>query len=371
MTEKVHVPGFGTLFKYRRSPYWQIRYFHRGKPRQESSHSTKQQAATNLLKKRVTEMTSGRLIGPAADKVTLAGLEAMLVANYEVKARKSKPPLARLRDYFGEHAHALDITPDRVTADVQKRLKERAAAQTVKNEVTALGRMFTLAYRAGRLPHRPFFEMPRVSNARQGFFTDAEVGRLLEHLPPYLRPFVEAAYITGWRRGELRNLRWSQVEWETGTMRLERGTTKSGEPRVFPFGEFPHLHTILRQQQEATLALERETDGIVPWVFHRDGQQVAWHYHAWRVACAKAGIPGRLLHDMRRSAVRNLVRAGVSEPVAMTLSGHKTRAIFDRYNIVADADLREAVRRLAAYHGTEAPEPRKVVALGGARTRRQ
>lgn len=185
------------------------------------------------------------------------------------------------------------------------------------------------------------------------------------------QPFVEAAYITGWRRGELRNLRWSQVDWESGAIRLERGTTKSGEPRSFPFIAHPRLAELLREQRGATSALERELDCVCPWVFHRKGHQITWHYQAWHTACEKAGIPGRLLHDLRRSAVRNLVRAGASEQVAMSITGHKTRSVFDRYHIVSSSDQIEAVKKLAALHGAIVPEPRKVVAIGEASARRR
>jgi integrase len=154
-------------------------------------------------------------------------------------------------------------------------------------------------------------------------------------------------------------------------LRLERGTTKSGEPRSFPFAAHPRLTSLLLEQQEKTAAFERASGSLCPWVFHRNGRQAkGWYYDAWRTGCEKAGVPGRLVHDLRRSAVRNLVRAGVSEVVAMTLTGHKTRSVFDRYHIVSSTDQTEAVRKLAKLHGAVIPEPRRVVAIGEARQMR-
>jgi hypothetical protein len=161
------------------------------------------------------------------------------------------------------------------------------------------------------------------------------------------------------------------VDWASGDLRLERGTTKSGEPRSFPFRDHARLSELVRTRREETTAFEKESDTLCPWVFHRKGHQVSWYYHAWQVACRKAGVPGRLFHDLRRSAVRNLVRAGNSELVAMSLSGHKTRSVFDRYHIVSSTDQAEAVRKLAALQGAITPEPRKVVALGDALSERR
>ncbi len=175
---------------------------------------------------------------------------------------------------------------------------------------------------------------------------------------------IETAYICGWRRGELLALQWAQVDWESGTIRLERGTTKSGEPRTFPFGAHPRLAGLLRAQRQRTSAFERATGSVCPWVFHRNGRRLrGWYYDSWRTACRKAGVPGRLVHDLRRSAVRNLIRAGVSEQVAMTLSGHKTRSVFDRYNITSSADQREAVQKLAALQGGAALPARNVASF--------
>ncbi len=151
-------------------------------------------------------------------------------------------------------------------------------------------------------------------------------------------------YITGWRKGEILGLQWRQVDFRAGRVALDPGTTKNDEGRTFPFTR--ELRELLEQQERYTSKLQREEDKVIPWVFHRKGKPIGDFRKAWATACKKAGVPGRIPHDFRRTAVRNLVRAGIPERVAMQMTGHKTRSVFERYNIVSEGDLDAAAKRL-------------------------
>ena len=170
-----------------------------------------------------------------------------------------------------------------------------------------------------------------------------------------LRGIVAFAYITGWRTpSEILSLEWRQVDLNAGEVRLDPGSTKNGDGRVFPFTR--DLRRVLDDQQILAETLTHEQGLIARYVFcyttgKKAGQRIteSGFNKAWRQARVAAGCPGRIPHDFRRTAVRTLVRAGVPERVAMTLTGHKTRSIFERYNITSPGDLRDAARRLDAY----------------------
>jgi len=137
------------------------------------------------------------------------------------------------------------------------------------------------------------------------------------------------------------------VDFKAGTVRLEPETTKNREGRTFIMT--PMLRATLEQQRAHTEALQREQGQIIPWVFHREGEPIRGFRRSWKTACKKAGQPGRIPHDFRRTAVRNLERAGVPRSTAMKMVGHKTEAIYRRYAIVDEVMMREGAEKLAKY----------------------
>jgi integrase len=226
-------------------------------------------------------------------------------------------------------------------------------------------RAYTLARKEGLLTTRPEFPVITVDNARQGFFERADFEKVRAELQSETaKNVVTFAYLTGWRtRSEILPLTWDRVDFAAGVVRLDVRQSKNGAGRSFPFDAMPELGAVLGRQKLAADAFQAIHGGRPRWVFfHLDvapggapaGSPVRAFDQAWRSACVRAGVSGRILHDFRRTAVRNLVRAAVSESVAMQLCGHKTRKIFDRYSIVSERDLREGVAKLAAQAEREA-----------------
>ena len=215
-----------------------------------------------------------------------------------------------------------------------------------------------------RVPHIP---MLKETNVRKGFFEHEDFLSLRNALPSYLKGFVTFAYKTGWRFSEITGLKWRQVDLIRGIVRLEAGTTKNDDARTVYLDE--ELTEVFARQAEA----RKKTGKLISYVFPgKDGtRRIKDIRGAWEAACRKAKIGRRLFHDFRRTAVRNMVRAGVPERVAMTISGHRTRSVFDRYNIVSEADLKLASQKQEAYleaftgtiSGTEREKGKKVVVL--------
>jgi integrase len=152
----------------------------------------------------------------------------------------------------------------------------------------------------------------------------------------------------------------AEAELEAGTLRLDPGKTKNDQGRVVYFPA--DLKRLVAAQVERVRAMERKTGRIIPYLFphlrgRHCGERVQDFRGAWATARRKAGIPGMLRHGLRRTAVRNMVNAGVPERVAMKVTGHKTRAVFDRYHIVSPGDLQDVARRLTGtISGTAAPD---------------
>lgn len=250
-----------------------------------------------------------------------------------------------LRPFFGS-IRAPKLRFGIVQRYVEQRQAAGASNATINRETALLRRSFNLANES--LP--PFPSKLKENNVRKGFFEHHDYKALLRTLPIELRPVLTFGYYTGCRKGEILGLQWSQVDLLEHVVRLEAGTTKNDQARLIPLA--PELYEALKMQK----SIRERKYPTCPWVFFRDGEQILDFRGGWEEACKDAKLwneqtkkPTKLFHDLRRTGVRNLVRAGVPESVAMKISGHKTRSIFERYNIVTEADLKAAAERLGQY----------------------
>ena len=344
--------GLGRIFR-RGSVYW-IAYYHRGKEHRESTESRKESDANRLLKRRLGEIGQGKFIGPSEEKVEFEDLAADYLSDFRLKGNRStewaEVRVKHLRGFFG-FDKAIDITTDRIRKYTEARLEDGASNGTVNRDLAALSRMFSLAIQAGRLSTRPHIPKLQEAQPRQGFLEHWEYLALRENLPSNYRDVLDFGYFCGWRRGEILSLEWRDVDMQAGVIRLRPELSKNKEGRVLPLPA-PLKEVMERRAQVRSLEC--------PFVFHVEGKRIGDWRKSWRTACKKAGLPGKLFHDFRRTAVRNLVRAGVPERVAMGVTGHKTRDVFDRYDIVNESDLEKATSKLAEYVAGQSPTPQVI-----------
>jgi len=182
------------------------------------------------------------------------------------------------------------------------------------------------------------FIVSEKGNERRGFVEEPQYRRLVDLAKePWLRALLALAYTYGFRKAELLGMRCSQLDLLNDTVCLYSGETKNNEPRIVALTEECRaLVTELRKgKQPGDYLLTR-----------KNGEPVRDLRGTWNALVTAAGRPDLLLHDFRRSAVRNMIRRGIAERVAMKISGHKTRSVFERYNIISEADLRDAARKI-------------------------
>ena len=321
--------GSGGIRK--RGGVWEIRYTVGGREYSESAHTGDREVAERLLKQKLGEIAFGREISPV--RATINDLAALTLKDYQLRGLRNIKHVewaynAHTRPVLGTLL-ASRFGPSQVRIYIEARRKDGSKNATINRELSFLRRGFQLGYEEDpplvrRIPAIPKLE---EDNARQGFIVQEQYERILSELPERLKALFVVGYHVGTRLGELRKLKWSQVDFEAGVIRLYVSQTKGKAPRTLPiYGEMGEW--LSKQPSD------------VQWVFPgRLGRPVGAHLDGWREACERAGVAGLLFHDLRRSAVRNLTRAGVPRHVAMAITGHKTASVFARYDIVSEGDM--------------------------------
>ena len=256
---------------------------------------------------------------------------------------------------FGE-TRASELNTHMIHEYIAKRQKAKGKNATINRELEVIKRSMTIGFRCDppKVIRQMYIPMLPENNIRVGFLDDAGYLRLRDALPEHLRAIFVVGYHVGNRIGELLGLQWQQVDLISKQIRLNPGTTKNGKGRTMPiYGEMLPW-----------LKMAHETrDKMCPNVFQYEGRAIGEFKKSWRSACAVAEVPGLLFHDLRRSAIRNMRLGGVAENVAMQISGHRTRSVFDRYDIVSDRDIIDAAAKMDARFGVELWE--RKVGCGG------
>jgi integrase len=366
--------GTGSLYHQKGSAVWWVKYYRNGKPYRESTHKTDEKEAQDFLRRRLAEITTGTFAGPRTERIRIEELAEDFLRDYRINGRKSlQDAKARWRlhiqPFFG-NLRAVDVSSDLVARYVDSRQQEGAENATINRELACLKRMYHLGQRMTppKVLRVPIFPKLREDNIRKGFLEDAAYVRLVDASPElWFRALLELGRTYGWRRGELLRMRVREIDLLARTLRLEPGTTKNRDGREVTMTDSIYLLM-------CGLLTGKKPDDFV--FTRKDGTAVRDIRKTWWTACIKAGIgqmvcskcsrpviakncdacesdnlkyQGLIFHDLRRTAARNLRRAGVAEGVIQKIGGWRTRSVFERYAIVTQSDISDAMKMLQCH----------------------
>ena len=317
--------SYGSGGLYKRGRVWWIKYYTDRYPVCESTKSRERRSAEEFLKQRLAEVQLGRLPDPKTRTLAVRDLLDTLLADYQLRGRASTRQLeSRLKKHLIPHLgplKATDFSHRQVDAYVKHRRQQGAADAAINRELEHVRAAFKLAVENEDLAKAPKIRMLAEDNVRTGFIEHAEYNALKQALPEFLVPLFVVGYHVGCRLGELLKLRWDQVDLKASQIWLQRGQTKSKIARVLPvYGE-------MRETLANWLARRNQSFPGCALVFHRDGAKIVDFRKAWAKACTQAGVPWLHFHDLRRSAVRNMDRAGIPRATIRKIIGHETDAI--------------------------------------------
>ncbi|MBZ5499699.1 MAG: site-specific integrase [Acidobacteriia bacterium] len=375
--------GDGFVYREKKSPHYWCSYNLHGKRIRESTGEIEEKKAQKYLRNRLKqvfadEIGARKFVGPSSEKVTVNELLDDLEANYRIR-HKYRPQVAShfkvIRESLGTlRAKSLtDTAIDKWIAALQKtcsRLRRlspeerelhKCGEQCKPYEPATINRYTQILGQALSFGVKKIGEAPRITcldeqNARQGFFEYGEFLEVHKYLPEDLRDYVHFDFLCGWRKGEVSNLRWDMIDTDGRLLKLPGRFSKNGKPRKIPLqGELWEI--IKRRAEKRKIKMPSGEVFICPYVFfrkHGRGIPGSWRKigefrKSWKGACEQAKVSDKIFHDFRRTAARNLVRAGISEKVAMLITGHRSRSIFERYNITSDEDLIDAVEKVGRH----------------------
>lgn len=331
--------GQGSVYK--RGDWYHVCYSINGQTFRESTQTKSQEDAVAYLHRKLGRAANGELVTP--DKVTIGYLLERLSDDYELHQR-ADAYISTLRikkhllPFFGL-TKAAKLTTLQIQAYIKRRLTE-AQPSTVNRELALIRRAFRLGLQSEppNVSRVPRFPKLLEDNIRTGYLEPEDYRKLLTELPEDLKLLFVLGYHVGMRKTALLNLQWKQVDFEAGLIRLgvTRARNRKPMPLSVPIAE--DVREYLEKQPKAS-----------PYIFARGSDRIKDFRGSWAAACKRAGVAGLHFHDLRRTAVRNMRKAGVSETMSMRISGHRTRAMLDRYDISDDSDVQEAGKKTDNY----------------------
>jgi integrase len=366
-----------SVFQREGSRFWWYSFVFRGQRVQASTKVGNRREAENIEKAAWTQLARGE-VGieekPIAERKTIGQLLDTVVEDFKVRQKANEKNLkliATVREELGNRwADSLTAAGVReYIATLRNPGKQKKkgrhskslADPTIKHRLQILATAFELenaAREEKKIDPLVVPRFPKLSSGgcRSGFLDRTSFDVLRSYLPAELQDFTLFGYLTGWRKGAIATLEWSDVR--DGNIYLRGVHSKNGEPYYVPVvGELTQL--VDRRKDARSVKTD---SGVVlcSLVFHRVGLPVLEFRKSWATACKKAGCEGRLFHDLRRSAARNLIRSGVSKDVAKQVGGWKTDSMFSRYNVTGEEDLRDAMQKVTQFHKAE---QQKVVSI--------
>jgi integrase len=340
------------------SPFWYACWRNAaGIREQESTKCEDKKEATRFLRKREAAVDDGEPITAKTGKITLAAALQAVVDDKALNGCRWDEPKRMIKLHLvpglGGQRRLASIDVLALRSYSAKRVGEGAANATVNRELALVRRAFKLAHKSKAVMAVSEIEFLKEAPPRSGFVDRSAFDAVVAKLPAWLSPAVTTMYLLGWRKSEVLSLAPHQADLSANTLSLTAAQTKTADPRVITMPA--ELRTLVEQQLASVARLTKEGT-ITRWLFHKPGgTKIGSFKKRWRTACKTAGHPTLLVHDMRRSAARNLTRAGVPEQIAMRFLGHKSNSTFRRYRIIDERDMVDAASRLDAFFAPEAP----------------
>jgi integrase len=381
--------GTGMLFKRPKSPYWHCQFYAHGLPVRMSTKETDDKRAEKFLRKKIGEVLADVFKDPR--RLRYEEMRKAYMADYVTNERKSlrtgkdgKVYLDKVNrlDGFFRNWLASEINTDALQAYIADQKKKGLSPGTINRSLAALKHMFHLAKDAEKLTRIPKFDMLAESAPRKGVFEREDYAALYQVLPAHLKLPVAIGWYTGARLGEILGLTWEFVDDDHGYTDLKKGIihllkTKNGDPRDLPI--IGPLGLLLKARE----AQRKDFAFVCFRLNERDERERIQSFRkAWNHACCQAGLgqmhpvldaegemqyqklrgprskrkpklmyTGRIFHDLRRSAICNMLECGISQVQAMRFSGHETASVFKRYaSIFNQRSMQAAAQKLENFH---------------------